>query len=167
MGYELSKGDFFITMGDSTTLLGNGIPFTEEVELSADECPPHIYHLNTPSEINLSICSFDLSLMNDLCSTQFNDKFTIEYHTPIMIQARWHKNPRIRKKWLKRFGMKPDTVKVKTDATALEYTPGHILDEQYDNSGMCAAYNSMEFRTDKHEYVLRPDQKRKGICIEW
>jgi hypothetical protein len=48
--------------------------------------------------------------------------------------------------------MKPDTVKVRINATVGEY---HTDDGSFD------------FEADKYEYVWRPDQMRRGIKIEW
>ena len=168
MSIELDKGDVFITVGDTTMELGRGIPFTEKIELSAAENPPHLYHFNDIPSVSFEISVDDLSLMNNFCNMPpSNGKFTIETYRNIMIQARWHKKPRIRKKWLKRFGMKLDTVKMRMDATVLEYHPGHILDEQYDDRGICATFNSFDFETDVPEYLWRPDQLRKDLKIEF
>lgn len=168
MGYELNKGSLFATIGDTTMTFGENIPFTEEIELSAKEYLSHQYHLNATSSMSLQIDSINLELLNSLYNMPLsNGKFTMEYSIPIMIQARWHKKPRIRKKWLKRFGMKPDTVKVKVDAKVLEYHPGNILDEQHDDNGICSTFDSLEFEAYKQEYVWSSDQKRRGIKIEW
>jgi hypothetical protein len=78
--------------------------------------------------------------------------FVMQYYVPIMVQARWHKKKRINKKWLKRYGMKPDKVLVKMDASVVEY----------DTSD-----NTFEFNTNKWIYVWRPDQLRRGLKIEW
>lgn len=152
MGIELSKGDIFITMDGKTTKFGSGIPFTEEIEFSAEENPPYLYHFNQPS-VSFEISGANLSLMNNFCNMPtLNGKFTIEADRKIMIQARWHKKARIRKKWLKRFGMKPDTVKMKMNAANGEY---HTDD------------GSFEFKTDMPEYLWRPDQNRKDLKIEY
>lgn len=153
MGLELNKGSFFIINQDETTKLGDGISFTEEVELSANESLSHSYHLYNPPSVSFEVSGVDLAFLNDFCSIpQPNGKFTMMYHHDIMIQARWHKKPRIRKKWLKRFGMKPDIVNVISNATVGEY---HTDDGTFD------------FETDKLEYIWRPDQKRRGLKIEW
>lgn len=153
MGLELSKGDIFITMDGKTTPFANGVPFTEEVEMSASENPTRLYHFNSTLSVSFEVSGADLALLNDYCYIPKTDsKVTIEANINIMIQARWHKNPRIRKKWLKRFGMKPDTVKVRMDAAVGEY---HTDDD------------SCDFKTDKREYIWRPDQMRKGLKIEW
>lgn len=168
MGYELSKGTLFATIGDETMTLGDGIPFTEEIELSAKEHLSHLYHLNNTSSLSFEMKSSDLDLLNNLCGNPVpTGNFTMEYKLPIMIQARWHKKARIRKKWLKRFGMKPDTVKVCANAHMLEYHPGHILDEYSDDNGIWATFDNLEFEVDKQEYIWRPDQLRKGLKIEW
>ena len=83
---------------------------------------------------------------------------------PIMIQARWHKKPRIRKKWLKRYGMKPDVVKIEMDIDQLEYTPGEYINEC--ETGIIGTYNSFNFNTNEIRYIFRPDQLRRGIKIE-
>ena len=78
--------------------------------------------------------------------------FVVQYYVPIMVQARWHKKKRISKKWLKRYGMKPDKVLVKMNANVVEY----------DTSD-----NTFEFNANKYTYVWRPDQLRRGLKIEW
>ena len=40
-----------------------------------------------------------------------NPEFRMEWEQKILINARWHKKARIRKKWLKRYGYKEDKVK--------------------------------------------------------
>lgn len=153
MSIELSRGDIFITMGEETIPFGKGIPFTEEVEMSAKEHLSHCYHLNAMSNMTLTTDSINLELLHNAFNMpSSNGRFTMEYQIPIMVQTRWHKNPRIRKKWLKRFGMKPDTVKIRMDATAGEY---------HTNDG------SFDFETDKYEYVWRPDQMRRNLKIEF
>lgn len=166
MGIELSKGDIFITMGDETVPFCSGVPFTEEIELSATENPTRLYRFNDTLSCSLEVNNVDLSKLNDAFDFMPNKNFIIEADINIMVQSRWHKNPRIRKKWLKRFGMKQDTVKVRADAKVLEYHPGHILEEQYDPNGICATFNSFDFETEKLEYVWRPDQMRRGLKIE-
>lgn len=145
MKYELSKGDFFITIGDEITPLGSGIPYTEEIELSAKETLTRTYSASMECEMT----NVNWELFNNLF--EFNGKFNMEYFVPIMVQARWHKKPRIRKKWLKRYGMKPDEVKCRANATAGEY---HTDDGSFD------------FESDVPEYLWRPDQLRRGLKIE-
>ena len=79
------------------------------------------------------------------------EKFSIEHNVGILVQARWHKKKRVNKKWLKRYGMKTDTVKMKATARTLSYNI---------ETGDC------EFEVDKLEYIWRPDQLRKNLKIE-
>lgn len=60
-------------------------------------------------------------LFNELCGPSNSSEFIMEYHTPIIIQARWHKKARIRKKWLKRYGYKEDVVNTIAKARQGEY----------------------------------------------
>lgn len=154
MGFELSAGTFFIIDNDKTIELGKGIPFIEDIEnCSTSENPSHSYSLYNPPSASFEVTGVDLALLNDLCSMpQPNGKFTMNYQRNIMIQARWHKKARIRKKWLKRFGMKPDVVNVVHKAVVGEY---HTDDGTFD------------FETDMPKYLWRPDQKRRGLKIEW
>jgi hypothetical protein len=150
---KFGKGNIYAGIDDEIIEIGETIPFTEELELSAKEHLTHYYHFNNTMSISGVLNYVYLTLLNDLCNTSpVNKEFILEHETPIMIQARWHKKPRIRKKWLKRYGMKPDTLKIKTNATVVEY---HTDD------------GSFEFETDKLEHIWRPDQKRRGLKIEW
>lgn len=154
MNYELSKGDLFVTIGDTTTELGKGLPYTEEIELSAKEYLSHQYHLDAAGSMSLQTDSINLELLHNVFNMPpaNEKKFTMEYQIPIMIQARWHKKPRTNKKWLKRFGMKPDTIKCRANATAGEY---HTDDGSFD------------FESDAPEFLWRPNQLRKDLKIEF
>ena len=152
MNIESNKGDIFITMDGETTLFASGIPFTEEAEISALENPTHLYRFNDTPRVSLEVSGMNLALLDDYCNTTMpNGKFTIEADINIMIQTRWHKKKRINKKWLKRFGMRQDTVKMIANATAGEY---HTTDGSFD------------FEIDTMEYSWRSDQKRKNLKIE-
>ena len=152
MSYELSKGNLFATIGDTTMTLGEGILFTEETELSAKEYLTKTYSLTNSASMEFEMSGFNTELFNNLFGIPSDGKFTMEYSIPIMVQARWHKKPRIRKKWLKRFGMKPDTLKARANATTGEY---HTDD------------GSFEFESNIPEYLWRPDQLRKDLKIEF
>lgn len=90
-------------------------------------------------------------------TTDLNGRpFYVEYKTPIMIQARWHKKPRINKKWLKRYGMKKDTVLVKGKVTDIEF------DTERENEYELGYTMNIE---DMH-YEFRPDQLRKNLKME-
>lgn len=149
MEMEFSKGDIFITMGNETVPFCSGVPFVEEVEMSASENPTHRF--NSTLSCSLEVNNVDLSKLNDTFGFIPNKNFMIEMDVNIMVQARWHKNYRIRKKWLKRFGMKQDTIKLITKAAVCEY--------HTDDGGF-------EFETDKLEYIWKPCHMRRGLKIE-
>lgn len=67
-----------------------------------------IFNSATISGIDATI---NQDLLNELCMPSRSLGFIIEGERPILIQARWHKKARIRKKWLKRYGYKEDGLK--------------------------------------------------------
>lgn len=89
----------------------------------------------------------------------------LEYNIPIMIQARWHKKKRINKKWLKRYGMKPDVIKTTMNIRECTYEPEHIVGK--DDTGVCGTCDSWNFETNMPVYKYRPDQMRKNLKIQW
>ena len=84
----------------------------EREEWSPNEEPEKtikgIFNSATISGIDATI---NQDLFNELRTPSSSLGFAIEGETPILIQARWHKKARIRKKWLKRYGYKEDKVK--------------------------------------------------------
>lgn len=156
MGFELSSGTLYMMEPSGKQFeLGNISSGLVEIDtLSTDETPNISYNfikdMSASFEAPLEISPRDLSTiyspMWDLPKV-----FDIEHNVPIMIQARWHKKKRINKKWLKRYGMKLDTVKMRAKAHTLSYNT---------ETGEC------EFETNKIEYVWRPDQLRKNLKIE-
>lgn len=135
--------------------------------MSAKSNPPVIQSLITNHTAEFScICEVSLSLMRDVTYLS-NKPQTIMYEVPIMIQARWHKKNRINKKWLKRYGMKPDTIKVEMNIRALECIPEHIDNESRYKTSLSCIYNSWNFETDIPIYKYRPDQMRKNLKIQW
>lgn len=103
--------------------------------------------------------------INEALLQNIKPHYTVIAEVPIMIQARWHKKKRINKKWLKRYGLKPDTVKAEMDAEQLEYHPGEIA--KTDNAGIIVAYNYFDFQAKDIKYIFRNDQLRKGLKIVW
>ena len=91
----------------------------------------------------------------------FNDvPLYIEYYIPIMIQARWHKKPRINKKWLKRYGMKEDTLLVRCDVESI--SPNIDYD-----SYRLTEHMECGITLKNIQYKFRPDQLRKNLKIEF
>lgn len=114
--------------------------------------------LSFTNEVTFDVDMEDLFLLNYI--TDFNDKpLYIEYRIPIMTQARWHKKPRINKKWLKRYGMKKDYISVKCDVESV--TPNTNYDDGYFTEH--AEYGMM---LTNMQYKFRPDQLRKNLKME-
>lgn len=122
-----------------------------EYDLSASEVAPISYNVTQSAEISCESAYIYLDLLNNISPLMPSDKFTLQYYINIMIQKRWHKKARVNKKWIRRYGMKPDTVKVLAEATTLDYMPD----------------GSFEFESANHRYILRSDQQRKGLKIVW
>lgn len=120
--------------------------------LSLNEIPDIVCNLNNMESASFS-CETTFADLSCLDYKPFEPTktFNIEYNVPILVQAKWHRKKRINKKWLKRYGMKSDTVKMKATARTLSYNT---------ETGEC------EFEVDKLEYIWRPDQKRKNLKIE-
>lgn len=116
---------------------------------------------DTSIEFN-STCYINGTLLQNV-ATNNDSNITIIAERPIMIQARWHKKKRINKKWLKRYGLKPDTVKFEMDVDQLEYHPGEITGA--DSTGIIATYDHFDFQTKNIKYIFRNDQLRKGMKI--
>ena len=87
-------------------------------------------------------------LFNELCTPSRSLGFTIEGETPILIQARWHKKARIRKKWLKGYGYKEDRVK-----TIMKAKYGSFNKE----TGEC------DIEVESIEYKFKPYQLHREV----
>ena len=154
MGIELNGGSLYINaMHDEAVKLSDNLNISMEYELSAAEVPPISYKATQSAEFSCELSYIDLDILNDISPLMPFNKFTLQYYINIMTQRRWHKKARINKKWLKRYGMKPDTVKAMADAAILDY----------DYSTDC----SFELDCSNHRYILRSDQQRKGLKIAW
>lgn len=156
MGFELGSGTLYaMNENGSQFELGNIANGMIEIDtLSADETPNMTYSFENDMSasfgVSIGMSAQDLSLLY-APTWKPSKTFDIEHNVKIMTQARWHKKKRINKKWLKRYGMKPDTVKMKAEAHALSYNT---------ETGDC------EFEVDKLEYIWRQDQLRKNLKIE-
>ena len=114
--------------------------------------------LSFTHEATFNVNAEDISLLNYV--TDFNDKpLYIEYNAPIMIQVRWHKNKRINKKWLKRYGMKKDSILVKCDVESI--SPNNNYDPYY-----LTEYVEYGMILSNMQYKFRPDQLRRNLKIE-
>jgi hypothetical protein len=154
MGFELGDGTLYMMESDGRqSELGEIFSGDIEIDtLSPNEMPEIIYNFQKAATASFS-SEMTLTGLECLGYKPFEptEKFGIEHNVGILVQARWHKKKRINKKWLKRYGMKSDTVKMKAMARTLSYNT---------ETGDC------EFEVDKFEYIWRPDQKRKYLKIE-
>ena len=90
--------------------------------------------------------------------------YTMEFDAPILIQARWHRKWRTRKKWLKRYGMKKDIIHTKAIIESIENVPQEppIGCEE----GLIAKYPSYEITLKEISFIFNEYQMRKGIMME-
>lgn len=148
---ELHSGTMFITKENGIPmLLGNDVIATAEVDATTNEFAPIHFDKHKSAEFSCDIHDFDTSLLHQMLHNTYSNNYVVEYDIPIMTQARWHKNARIRKKWLKRYGMKPDTIKISAIAEMLSSD----------------VVSDCSFIIKDMEYILRPDQKRRELRIE-
>lgn len=152
MGFELSDGTLYtVDSNGRQSMLGDVLCENVEVDTcNPNETPNIHYHLANAANASLEVSAIDLDCLVYKPFEPSKD-FWFEYDVEISIQARWHKKKRINKKWLKRYGMKPDTVKMRARARALNYE--YLAGE-------------FEFEADTFEYIWRPDQKKKYLKIE-
>lgn len=154
MGFELNDGTLYMMDSNGRQLeLGDALYGDIEIDTcSPNEIPDAVCYLQSAASASFSseMTLADLGCL-DYKPFEPAENFSIEYNVPILVQSRWHKKKRVNKKWLKRYGMKEDTVKMKADARRLSYDI---------NTG------ELDFEVDKLEYIWRPDQKRKHLKIE-
>ncbi len=152
MGLEFNGGTLYMTTfdGDQVELSNNLNGLIEVDTLSADETPNISYNLIKDFSASFEMSVLDLSCLYTSTFKQ-SEVFNIEHDVSILTQARWHKKRRINKKWLKRYGMKQDTVKIK----AVARTMSHMSET-----------GEFNIDVDKLEYIWRPDQLRKNLKIE-
>ena len=154
MGFEFNNGTLYMTDPNGKQFeFGNDLYGGLEIDTcSPNEIPDVVCYLQSAASASFSS---EMTLANlgclDYKPFEPAETFSIEYNVPILVQARWHKKKRINKKWLKRYGMKKDTVKMKTDARRLSYDI---------DTGV------LTFEADELEYIWRPDHKRKYLKIE-
>ena len=134
--------------------------------MSAKSNPPVIQSLitNHPAEFTCENVQLNTLLLDSMLEAP-KTPVKVYWDMPIMIQARWHKKSRVNKKWLKRYGMKPDVIKVEMNIKELTYEPGYTVG--YDETGIRSTFNSWNFETDIPIYKYRPDQMRRNLKIQW
>lgn len=152
MGFELNNGTLYMIESDGNQIkLGDNVSGNVEIDTcSPNEVSDIYYNLTNAASVSFEMTLADLNCL-DYKPFEPAKNFSIEHNIEILVQARWHKKKRINKKWLKRYGMKSDTVKMKAEARTLSYN---------------TETSEWEFELDKLEYIWRPDQLRKNLKIE-
>ena len=144
MSIDFSSGTFFMEQ----KMIGY---MTEINSVKSDNfCIIKPIFLNKNSEMKFE-CSMSITeeLFNMFCELC---PYTIKGSLLIMIQTRWHKKARIRKKWLKRYGMNLDKI---------DFEIPNIITGQMNIND-----NEFNFETSEIIYKFRPDQLRRGIEIK-
>lgn len=152
MGIEFNGAALWIKSSDGQTMVADILNATCEMEPCPYETTPIHWNMSRTASFSCDIDYINLDMLNKLAVSPMPAvPFTLMHEKNIMIQARWHKKARVRKKWLKRYGMKPDIIHVVYDISELSY--GH-------------SDGNFDFETTYYRNVLRPDQKRRGLKIE-
>lgn len=155
MGFELGTG--FLTMIDRDTGeqfdLGEVVPMEMEVEEWSNKEEPQKTikgFTNSATFMCESPTIVNQELFDKLLTPSTSSAFTMEWDTPILVQARWHKKERIRKKWLKRYGFVEDVVKTVAKANGGDYNK---------------ETGEWNINVDSIQYIWRPDHLRRCLKI--
>lgn len=153
MGIEFGGGTLYIVEPDNSLLrLSNNLCGCIEIDTcSTNTTQDAILYLQNAASASFS-SEMTLAGLGFLDYKPFEPAKTmnIEYDIGVSIQAKWHKKKRINKKWLKRYGMKSDKVKIKVTVRTFSYN---------------TETGDYECEADKFEYIWRPDQLRNGLKI--
>lgn len=150
MSLDISNGAWFVVGDDGQwSKLGDCLSSNLEYESLVDRAQELLFDKTKAFHCECELNACDLEMLFQASEPPLSQNFTIEYNIPIIIQARWHKKAKVRKKWLHRYGMRPDTVHVKTDNVYLSEHDGCI-----------------EFETESLRYIWKSHQQRKGLKIE-
>lgn len=153
---ELKSGSLTILKDDEPICEFNNINGFIESEIEPYSLGQEVVKFNHEAtfEAEMMECSPLMTYTTDLS----NRPLSIEYRTPIMIQARWHKKPRINKKWLKRYGMKKDYIVTRCDIISME--------TNNDCKNPYEIEHRFNINLSSMEYEFRPDQLRKNLKME-
>ena len=153
---ELKSGILTMLRDDEPVCEFNNINGFVESEIEPYSFGQEVLKFNHEAtfEAEMTDCSPLKIHMEDLSFRPFN----IEYRTPIMVQSRWHKKPRINKKWLKRYGMKKDYIVTKCNVISM--TSDYECENPYEIE------HKFNLSLDSMKYEFRPDQLRKNLKME-
>ena len=116
---ELKSGSFTMLKNDEPICEFNNVNGFIESEIEPYSFVQEVIKFNHEATFEAEITDYSplMAYTTDLSGRPLS----IEYRVPILVQARWHKKARIRKKWLKRYGYKEDVVKTIAKARYCEY----------------------------------------------
>ena len=129
----------------------NGVTIESEIEPSSLSQEK----LSFAHEATFECKSTDLSPLLGYKTNYCSQPLELEYYIPIMVQARWHRKNRINKKWLKRYGMKEDFIRVKAKASSVTFNTE--CENPYEIE--------CNMRIEDAQYEFRPDQMRRNLII--
>ena len=152
MNFELGTGNLMVVDEENGEMRNIGeIPFMSlEVEEWSDKAEPAktIKGFTNTATFTCESANINQGLFYKYCTPLAPSEFTIECETPILIQARWHKKARIRKKWLKRYGYKEDKLKTIMKAKYGEFNA---------ETGEC------NIEVESIEYIFKPYQLQREV----
>jgi hypothetical protein len=151
---ELKSGSFTMLKDAEPICEFNNVNGFIESEIEPYSLGQEVVKFNHEAtfEAEMMKCSPLMAYTTDLSGRPLS----IEYRVPILVQARWHKKPRINKKWLKRYGMKKDSILVKARADSVTF------DTKRENKYELGYTMTL----DKLHYEFRPDQMRRNLKME-
>lgn len=154
---KLCPGDIYMLRDDESILEFNHVNGFIESEIEPCSLSQEVIKLNHNMTFSAEMTSYCPPIK--LATDNLWNPIDIEYRIPIMVQARWHKKPRINKKWLKRCGMKKDSILVKAKVDSV------IFDTEHENPYEIR-YTMTIDDMGKMRYEYRPDQLRKNLKME-
>jgi hypothetical protein len=158
VNFNMTPGVLYIDTGDGISSLGY-ITDIDTTYISAnEEVPNTIITIDSTHsaefECNLEYGSIEEEIEQYERMLETPTKHELFYNVPVMIQRRYHKKPRINKKWLKRYGMKHDEVKIKMNYQFISHNND-------DNTF------TLEMEICGLEPMLRSDQRIGHRKMEW
>ena len=159
-----------IQMNSGIMMLNNTEMFSIEsptIELSATEevDNPVVATFNpcTSAELSVSTDCINAELLSEIIQNN-SYPFSVEFNAPILVQARWHKKWRTRKKWLKRYGMKEDTIQVKGMIESIEEIPEEPVIKC--ETGLITTFPGYQYTFKEISFIFNEYQMRKGMMME-
>ena len=162
MGIQLNSG---IMMINNTEMCSIELP-TIESNATEEVDNPVVAMFNPcmDAEFSISTDCINAELLSEIAQNNLYP-FVAEFNAPILVQARWHKKWRTRKKWLKRYGMKKDTIQVKGMIESIAEIPQEPT-IGYCETGLIGTFSGYEYTFKEISFVFNEYQMRKGMMME-